>query len=84
VPDSQQPLPQTITVPEVQERSMKRIHQQRRLATAKSAPRDVMANAPTDESISHMRKLQSRMRSRLSLGDPDSVSAIPRYTAAMD
>jgi len=42
----------------------------------------VMANAPTDESGSRMRKLQSRMRSRLRLGDPDSVSTIARYTAA--
>jgi len=47
------------------------------LRTAKSACREVMANAPTDESRSHMSKSQSRMRSRLSLGDPDSVSAIP-------
>jgi len=37
-----------------------------------------MANAPTDESRSRRRKSQSRMRSRLSLGDPDSVSTIPR------
>jgi len=41
-----------------------------------------MANAPTDESRSRMHKLQTRMRSRLSLGDPDSVLTIPRYTAA--
>jgi len=61
---------------------MKRIHQSRRPATAKSAPRDVMANAPSDDSRSHMSKLQSQMRSRLSLGDPDPVSTIPRYTAA--
>jgi len=50
--------------------------------TAKSARKEVMANAPTDESRSRMHKLQTRMRSRLSLGDPDSVSTIPRYTAA--
>jgi len=31
-----------------------------------------------------MAKLQSRMRSRLNLGDPESVSAIQTYTAAMD
>jgi len=83
VPDSQQPLTRTITVSEVQQRStMKRIHQFRRLITAKSAPRDVMANAPSDQSRPHMSKLQSPMRSRLSLGDPDSVSTIPRHTAA--
>ena len=41
-----------------------------------------MANAPTDESKGRMPKLQSRMRFRLRLGDPDSVSTIPRYTAA--
>ena len=74
--------PRTITVPEVQERStVKRIHQKRRLA-AKSTRKEVMANAPTDESGSRMHNLQSRIRSRLSLGDPDSVSTIPRYTAA--
>jgi len=50
--------------------------------TAKSAPREVMTNAPTDKSRSRMRKSQSRIRSRLSLGDPNSVSTIPRYTAA--
>ena len=50
--------------------------------TAKNAPREVMANVPTDESRSRMRKSQSRMRSRLSLGDPDSVSTIATYTAA--
>jgi hypothetical protein len=50
--------------------------------TAKSARKEVMANAPTDESRSRMRKLQTRMRSRLSLGDPNSVSTIPRYPAA--
>jgi len=67
VPESQTTLPQTITVPEVQERSTVRyIHQLRRLAAA-SAPRDeltwtqrttisapsqVMASTPTDESTS--------------------------------
>ena len=82
VPDSQQPLPRTITVPEVQERStVKRIHQKRKLA-AKSTRKGVMANAPTDESGSRRHKLQTRMRSRLSLGDRNSVSTIPRYKAA--
>jgi len=70
VPDSQQPLPQTITVPEVQKRSsVKRIHQRRRLV-AKSASRDVMANTPTDESRSRISILQTRMRSRHSFGNP--------------
>ena len=41
-----------------------------------------MANAPTDQWSSRMHKLQTRMKSRLSLGDPDSVSTIPWYTAA--
>jgi hypothetical protein len=50
--------------------------------TAKSAGKAVMANAPTDESGSRMPMLQSRMRSRLSHADPNSVSTIPRYTAA--
>jgi len=50
--------------------------------TAKSAGKEVMANAPIDESRSRMHKLQTRIRSRLSLSDPDSVSTIPRYTAA--
>jgi len=50
--------------------------------TAKSARKEVMANAPTDESRSRMAMLQSRMRSHFSLGDPNSVSTIPRYTAA--
>jgi len=78
VPELQQPVLRTITVPEVQERStMKRIHQSRRLANTKSARREEMENAPTDESSSGMYKLQSRMRSRLSLGNTDSVSAIP-------
>jgi len=49
---------------------------------AKSARREVMANAPIDESRSRMSKLHSQMRSRLSLSDPDSVSTIPGYTAA--
>jgi len=49
---------------------------------AKSAPRVVMTNAPTDQSRSRMRRSQSRMRSQLSLGDPNSVSTIPRYTGA--
>ena len=71
MPDSQQPLTRTITVPEVQERNtVKRIHQLRRLAAA-CAPREVMANTPTDESRSHMSKLQSRMISRLSLDNPE-------------
>jgi len=52
------------------------------LRTVQSAHREVMANAPTNESRCHMSKLQSQMRSRLSLGDQDSVSTIPRYTAA--
>ena len=81
MPDSQQPLPRTITVPEVQERStVKRIHQKRRLA-AKSACRDVMANAPTDESRSRMRKSQSRMRSRLSLDNPEIHSCYLKSTS---
>ena len=87
VPESQQPLPQTITVPEVQERStMKRIHQYRRLAVAsaqgeestnvlRSAPREVMANSLTDESRCRRPKLHAEY-------DPDSVLTIPRYTAA--
>ena len=49
---------------------------------AKSARKEVMANTPTDESRSHMHKLQKQMRFRLSLGDPDSISTIQRYTAA--
>jgi hypothetical protein len=36
---------------------------------AKSARKEVMANAPTDESTSRMQKLQTQMRSRLSLGN---------------
>jgi hypothetical protein len=87
VPVLQQPLPQTITVPEVQERStVKRIHQCRRLAVAnaegeestnvlRSVPREVMANAPTDESTCRMPKSHSEY-------DSDSVLTIPRYTAA--
>ena len=38
--------------------------------TAKSARKEVVANAPTDESRSHMHKLQTRMRSWLSLDNP--------------
>ena len=49
---------------------------------AKSARKEAMANAPTGETRSRMHKLQTRMRSRLSLGDPNSISTIPRYTAA--
>jgi len=98
VPESQQPLPQTITLPEVQERSTVQTHSPIEKAssgkctwrrsnnctprTAKSACRELMANASTDESRSRMHILQTRMRSRLSDGDPDSVSTIPRYTAA--
>ena len=50
--------------------------------TVKSAPRQVMPNAPTNELRSRMCNSQSWMRSRLSLGHPNSVSRILRYTAA--
>jgi hypothetical protein len=79
--DSQQPLPRTITVTEVQERSTVKTHLPIWKAgsgkctwrrsnsctprTAKSARKEVMANAHTDESRSRMHKLQTRMRSRL-------------------
>jgi len=82
VPESQQPLPWAMTVPQMQERStIKRIHKWKRLVSA-CALREVMANTATDESRNCMSKVQSRMRSRLGLGDPDSVSTIPRYPAA--
>jgi len=50
--------------------------------TEESARREVIANTPIDESKSCISKLQFRMRSRLSLGNPNSVSSIPRYAAA--
>jgi len=50
--------------------------------TAKSACKEVMANASTDESRSRMAMLQSQMRSQLSLGNPNSLSTLSRYTAA--
>jgi hypothetical protein len=40
-----------------------------------------MANAPTEESISHMPKLQSRMRSRLSLDNPEIHSCYWKSTS---
>jgi hypothetical protein len=84
--ESQNPLPRT-TVLKVQERStMKLIHQYRKLAAAsvqgeestnvlRIATREVMAHTPTDESRYRMFKLHAEY-------DPDSVSTIPRYTAA--
>jgi len=96
--ESQQSLLRTITIPEVQERSTVIKHlpilkagsgkctwRRSNKCTprmAKSVCREVMANAPTDGSRSRRVKLQPRMRSRLSLRDPDSVPTIPRYTAA--
>jgi len=61
---------------------MKDIHQLKRLPTAKCAPGEVMANAPTDEFRSSLPKLKPQMRFWLSLSNSDSVSTIPRYTAA--
>jgi len=97
VPESQQPLPRTITVPDMQEVStVKHIYQSRRLAAASAhgeeakivlrERRMVYAEqwAQTNlekVSINDMAKLQSRTRSRLSLGDPDSVSTIWRHIA---
>ena len=79
MPDSQQPLPRNIA-PEVQERStVSRNYQSRRLAAA-CARREVMANAPRDESR-RMRKSQSRMRSRLSLDNPEIHSSYWKSTS---
>jgi len=50
--------------------------------TAKSAPSELMANAPKDQSRNRLRKSQSRVISRLRVSYPDSVSTIPRYPAA--
>jgi len=47
------------------------------------APREVMANALTEKSRNRIDKVQTGMRSRLSIGDPNSVPTILRYTAAM-
>jgi hypothetical protein len=49
--------------------------------TAKSANKEVVANAPTDESRSRMHKLQTRMRSRLCLGDPEIHSCYWKSTS---
>jgi hypothetical protein len=46
-----------------------------------SAPREVMANAPTDESRSRMRKSHSRMRSRLSLDNLEIRSCYWKSTS---
>jgi len=82
MPESRPLLARTITVPDVQERStVKRIHQLRSLTPA-CACREVMANSPTDESRGRTGKSQSRIRSQLSLGDPNWFLTIPRYTAA--
>jgi hypothetical protein len=51
---------------------------------AKSAPTEVMANIPIDESSSRMFKVQSQMRSQLILGNPHFVSATLIFTAVMN
>ena len=97
MPESQQFLSRTMTLLEVQEQSTETqspivkarsgkctwsMSNYWTLRTARSARREMMAYAPTDESRSRMSKLLYRIRSRLSFGDPDSVSTITRYTAA--
>jgi hypothetical protein len=59
---------------------MKPIHE-RRLATVISAPREVMANTPTDESRSRIVMLQSRKWSRLSLDSPERHSCYWKTTS---
>jgi hypothetical protein len=70
VPDSQQPVPQTLIVSEVQEQvTLKFMHQHRRLPAA-YAPTEVISSSPTDESWSSMSKLQSGVRFLLCLRNP--------------
>jgi hypothetical protein len=78
VPDWQQPLPRTITVPEVQERrNVKRIHQKGRLA-AKSSRKESDSNRTyrgikmphAQVTIPNEIPTQSR-RSQLSLDNPE-------------
>ena len=49
--------------------------------TPKSAPKEVVANPPTDESRSRMHKFQTQMRSRLSLSDPEIHSCYWKSTS---
>jgi len=51
---------------------------------AKSAWRELMAHVSTYESRSYIANLHSKMRSQLSLSDPNSVSTILKYPAATE
>jgi len=82
VPKLQQLIPETDSAPEVQDWStVQRIYRNRRLA-AKPGCNEVIAKAPTDESISHMPMLQSRKRSWPSLENPQLHSCLQKVTSA--